>query len=542
MIRFYFTMTLLCLSSHFILAQTQDVPNSMADYRQKLLAGDEALRNGQFKLAIDKYDAAEAYDPHRKDVIRKRVKKVLEAVEELAEKAKANADAARRSETEAKNARIRAEQSEIRLQELVDSLDDSNKKLESARLHISRSLVITEEAELKSRLALEKARKLTEAFYFYAGRFALAFREGQFYFIDKNGQRVENISKEGWDKATQFDRRGLAQVWRSGESFLLDTFGQEYPVAYQLKDITPHTKALDLSGQSYQKIPRKVFAQRGLEILLLNDNQIETLPAQIQLLSELRYLDLSKNNLIDFPPSLGKLEGLRSLFLSQNQLKFIPTSIFGLEDITELDLSYNKIRRLPNELEQISGLKTLLLRNNAIVTLPDSIHKFANLEVLDLRANKLHDLPKGFDKLINLRHIDLGKNKLQTLPAIFGELTTLRTICLNGNDLRGLPIELSNLKSARLLDLRNNENLQQCRSLDAIKQNMLACIIYFDGYEGEENYWLKAEQAIAAEKYEIAIMAYEAEYKKCNTILAIKQIVICHRMLRNYSSATSYLE
>ena len=48
-------------------------------------------------------------------------------------------------------------------------------------------------------------------------RFALAYAESilsiggkGFYFIDTNGDRVEQLST--WDKAEQFDSRGLAKV------------------------------------------------------------------------------------------------------------------------------------------------------------------------------------------------------------------------------------------------------------------------------------------------------------------------------------------
>ena len=162
-----------------------------------------------------------------------------------------------------------------------------------------RALAATEKAKNQAQTALQKADKLISAFYFYDGRFALAYgRKGLnnvFYFIDKNGDEVPKLHR--WKKAEQFDYRGLARVKKTGDEadYLLDTLGNTYPCAYDLKDLGPETRALDLAGKKLTDFPAEVFKQPQLEVLLLNQNELTSLPAQIGKLKNLTTLDLRMN-------------------------------------------------------------------------------------------------------------------------------------------------------------------------------------------------------------------------------------------------------
>lgn len=130
--------------------------------------------------------------------------------------------------------------------------------------------VEAEIAKAETQQALDKAEKLVNAFYFYADRFALAFKDDKFYFIDKNGDEVAKLGK--WDKAEQFDlRRGLAKVEMkrddmSGKNrekrdstksvaFLLYTLGNTCQVAYDVKNLGPEITALDLSEKELDVLP-----------------------------------------------------------------------------------------------------------------------------------------------------------------------------------------------------------------------------------------------------------------------------------------------
>jgi ABC-type amino acid transport substrate-binding protein len=130
--------------------------------------------------------------------------------------------------------------------------------------------------EQKADSALQKANKLIKAFYFYGERFALAYgKKGYgnvFYFIDKNGDEVQKLGR--WEKAEQFDGRGFAKVKKQddNQNYILDTFGQIYPVAYDVKNLKPETLALDLSRKQLKNLPEEVFGHSQLKVVLLGNN------------------------------------------------------------------------------------------------------------------------------------------------------------------------------------------------------------------------------------------------------------------------------
>jgi sulfatase modifying factor 1 len=69
-------------------------------YAEAMQQGDAALRRGAYKIAIDKYFAAEAFDPAQKETVRAKVNVVFEKIEALrkeAEDAKKRADEALRN-------------------------------------------------------------------------------------------------------------------------------------------------------------------------------------------------------------------------------------------------------------------------------------------------------------------------------------------------------------------------------------------------------------------------------------------------------------
>ncbi|MCB0535393.1 MAG: hypothetical protein KDD14_24510, partial [Saprospiraceae bacterium] len=53
------------------------------NYTEAIQQGDAALRRGQYKTAINKYFAAEAFDPSKKAVVQGKVNKAFDAIEAL---------------------------------------------------------------------------------------------------------------------------------------------------------------------------------------------------------------------------------------------------------------------------------------------------------------------------------------------------------------------------------------------------------------------------------------------------------------------------
>ena len=57
------------------------------NYAEAMQQGDDAFKNGQYKTAINKYFAAEAFDPTKKNIVKDRVNIVFDAIEALRKKA-----------------------------------------------------------------------------------------------------------------------------------------------------------------------------------------------------------------------------------------------------------------------------------------------------------------------------------------------------------------------------------------------------------------------------------------------------------------------
>ena len=96
-----------------------------------------------------------------------------------------------------------------------------------------------------------RAQKLIDAFYFYDGKFALAYGKidyfEQFYFIDKNGDAVDKLGY--WKKSEQFNQwqYGFAKVTdRDGLEYFIDTLGNKYKYTNDINKLDTSIQALEL--------------------------------------------------------------------------------------------------------------------------------------------------------------------------------------------------------------------------------------------------------------------------------------------------------
>ena len=132
--------------------------------------------------------------------------------------------------------------------------------------------------------------------YFYAYKIALVRNNGQCYFIDKQRNVIPKLGT--WSKAELFDDRDFAKVESNNNNdtiqYLLDTLGNTYRVAYNLKNVSLDITALDLQGQNLSTLPEIVCQQTQLKVLMLNHNKLTTLPESISILTNLQTLNLSK--------------------------------------------------------------------------------------------------------------------------------------------------------------------------------------------------------------------------------------------------------
>ena len=130
------------------------------------------------------------------------------------------------------------------IRRLFDKIEQQRKNEAAARKLANQK---QEEAEENLALAIveqEKNQRIIDKFYFYADRFALANKDDQFGYIDKEGN--ERIGYN-YTEASSFALNGYARVKANGQLMLLDTFGTEYLLATSIDQLTEKTQALDLS-------------------------------------------------------------------------------------------------------------------------------------------------------------------------------------------------------------------------------------------------------------------------------------------------------
>ncbi len=347
--------------------------------------------------------------------------------------------------------------------------------------------------------ALAANEKIINSFYFYADRFALAFNDDKYGFIDKGGNTVIDYK---YDEAIPFDETGYAKVKTGGHYYLIDTIGLEYPLATEINQLNGYITALDLRNKNLDSIPAIVFSQSQLKILWLSSNHLLSLPDQIGTLKNLESLELGGNRLDELPKQISMLKNLRSLNLSvlssderkkiinlaesfvaqpnsfsgnlpdssnvntdfsslfgwKNQLSTLPSEIGALEKLEALNLADMQLGFIPPEIFQIKSLRSLNLANNQITQLPADINKLIELKSLILGGNELTYLPDEIGALKNLLWLSLLDNHLTTLPPVVGTLTKLKRLSIANNNLVILPKELGRLKNLEWLSMAMYNN------------------------------------------------------------------------------------
>jgi uncharacterized protein YpmB len=409
-------------------------------YSEYLNEGENYFKQKNYLAAVNSYSSALAICPKNAEVIKGKLRDVFVEVNKLKE-----------------NAQI------------------AEKNTKDALAAVERQKKIANEN-------LAKANKLIDAFYFYEGRFTLAFKNKKFYFIDKNGNRVEKLGQ--WDTAEQFeqyDGNGFAKVQKNQQDFLLDTMGNFYQVAYKIEDLNPKMKALDLTGVQLYSFPTEIFKYKQLEVLILNgtryrENNFETHLNKINQLQNLKILQLAGLNLGLLPSQIGGLTNLTHLGLSGNKLTTLPTSISELKSLKILELNGNQLTSLPIVISELKNLRSLGLNGNQLTDLSADIGKLINLTNLGLNSNQLISLPLEISELKNLTELDLGNNQLKDVQSI-GNLKTLTHLSLKNNQLTSLPTSISKLKKLKYIYL--SVNLIEWQEQEKIQKALPNCEIEF---------------------------------------------------------------
>ena len=320
---------------------------------------------------------------------------------------------------------------------------------------------------------LKYSKSLIDAFYFYDGKIALAFKDEKYGFIDKRGRIIIDYK---YDQASNFDAiTGFAKVSMNKINFLIDSTGREYPLAETTQALTGEVEALDLSKSQLNSLPKDIFNYPKLKVLIFSNNNIAVLPPEIARLKELKYLDATGNKLLTIPKEIGGLTNLKFISFRDNSISKLPNEIANLQMLEKLDLTNNQIFNLPDGLASLYDLKVLILDGNKIKKLSPDIGLLINLKNLSIQRNQLDALPIEISRLSRLQILCLSDNKIADLPPEIGRLMSLVNFNLSRNQLSYLPNEIKQLTQLKYFDIRGNSLSVQKK--DLIKSWLPVCEI-----------------------------------------------------------------
>lgn len=177
-------------------------------------------------------------------------------------------------------------------------------------------------------------------------------------------------------------------------------------------------------------------------------------------------LDLGSNSLeLIETDSFTHLKRLTSLNLARNGFKLFSREILKLtECLLELDLSFNQIKNINADL--ISGLKTLkvlILSSNQAITIQGTFGE--SLNTLKLDSNRIENknfTENNLNMFANAKHLeklDLSFNTtlIQIKKQIFQNLACLVELNMESNQIDTLePEAFANLKKLKVLNLKHN--------------------------------------------------------------------------------------
>jgi Leucine-rich repeat (LRR) protein len=114
-------------------------------------------------------------------------------------------------------------------------------------------------------------------------------------------------------------------------------------------------KVLDLSYQNLSEFPQEA-SNPEIEILILDNNNIESIPRRIGNLKNLKILSIRNNKLSELNSAISFCENLEQLYLSGNlKLKDIPSLSF-CKKLEIIDVVNTGINEVPAWIEMLDSL------------------------------------------------------------------------------------------------------------------------------------------------------------------------------------------
>jgi Leucine-rich repeat (LRR) protein len=400
----------------------------------------------------------------------------------------------------------------LKSEEELRIANERAKQAEKQAQETDRLRRIAEDAKKQAETSLKKAEKLTDAFYFYKDKYAVAFKENKFYFIDKDGEEYTELGR--WDKAEQFDEDiGFAKVTIDkqkaglalGADNFLDTSENNETTSKQTVDgdlalnqstvsiidqnaglfigandssNTPENRELASkpSVDGYSTLSQSIInskRQREKQTIeyLINEegNRYQVCYELHDLNEDIKAIDLRGKQFDTFPTEIFRFPQLQVLIISgkdgrENNFETIPDEIDKLVDLVHIFMDFCKIKKFPKVYGPTKKLLCLSLMNNLIEEVPDDFYCTSNLlKFLNLNNNALSTISGYVSKLDNLEILGLGGNSLNEVSDELWKLKNLKTLALWQTNLQHIPSNIGNLSVLENLYLHNNniENIPE---------------------------------------------------------------------------------
>jgi internalin A len=377
---------------------------------------------------------------------------------------------------------------------------------EKRKAEVQAQMILEQQDKLKSTLieteaANDKNIKIINAMDFYDGKFALAFKNGKYGFIDKEGNTKLDFE---YDKGAPFDLRTsfaemeiIDESTNKGVTYLIDTIGNRYQLFHITEEYLMLLKKKLAKDKAGSKLEGKEFNLNSInevlaynlskneekialefynvkktdvlsvlhyltkdskiydriEVLTLNVSKLNKFPDLILEFKNIKYIDIQWTSIGLLPKAINNLKSLK-IFKLPLFLKKLPSSIYNLDNLEALDLYSTdlNIKQLPKTITNLIKLRKLTLPESLEI-LPESIGDLKSLEILELFQTEVTELPESIGSLKNLEILDLSITGVKELPETIGKLGNLKELYLNRTKVKAIPEAIGNLKNLKILKL-----------------------------------------------------------------------------------------
>jgi hypothetical protein len=198
-----------------------------SSYAEAMQQGDAAFNKGQYKIAINKYFAAEAFDPTKKDVVKEKVSGVFDAIETLRKKTEDALTELKTQKKIAEEEKQKALNNAIEAKKQQSIAEEERQKALSNAIEAKKQQSIAEEEKQKALNNASEAKKQQN----------IAEEERQKALSNAiEARRQQDIAQNALDRILGFQEKSVGKKYRGGIIFYTDSTGEHGLIAAE-KDL-----------------------------------------------------------------------------------------------------------------------------------------------------------------------------------------------------------------------------------------------------------------------------------------------------------------